>query len=99
MAVNHVVNRGGITLLPRLTRVAEIALGEAVAAWVEVDRQAGAEALREALFASGRSAKEEHRALLEIEDALETAARRRLSGDEGPGAAGEFRSIRGRLGL
>ena len=99
VAINYVVNRGGVTLLPRLTGVAEIALGDAVAAWVEVDREAEADAVREALFASGRSAKEEHRALLEVEDALEAAVRQRLSGGKGKRAAGLLRPIRKRLGL
>ena len=99
VTVNYLVNRGGVTLLPRLTGVAEIALGDAVAAWVEVDRAAEAEALREAVLGAGRSASEEHAALVEIEDALETAVRQRLSGGKGRGAAAALRSIRKRLGV
>ena len=99
VTVNYLVNRGGVTLLPRLTGVAEFALGDAVAAWVEVDRAAEAEALREVVLGAGRSASEEHAALVEIEDALETAVRQRLSGGKGRGAAAALRSIRKRLGV
>jgi glutamate dehydrogenase len=79
-AVNYLVNRGGIALLPRLEQGARHGIGEAVAAWIEVDREAEAQALRDALVASGRTAAEEQAALLEIEDALEAAAKERLEG-------------------
>jgi glutamate dehydrogenase len=97
-AVNYVVNRGGVTLLPRLTGGAAFSIGDAVAAWVEVDREAEAPALREALHASGRPAREEQDALLEIEDALEAAARKRLAGGKAK-AGGTLRAVRKRLGL
>jgi glutamate dehydrogenase len=79
-AVNYMVNRGGIALLPRLEKGATHGLGEVVTAWIEVDREAEAQPLREALLASGRPAAEEQAALLEIEEALETAALGRLEG-------------------
>jgi glutamate dehydrogenase len=79
-AVNYMVNRGGIALLPRLEKGATHGLGEAVTAWTEVDREAEAQPLREALLASDRPAAEEQAALLEIEDALEAAALGRLEG-------------------
>jgi hypothetical protein len=58
-----------------------------VAAYLQVDRAAGAPALRERLQAKGRSAEAEHRALLEVEDALEAAARKVLDGGKGDPAA------------
>jgi glutamate dehydrogenase len=82
-AVNYLVNRGGISLLPRLEQGAKNGIGEAVTAWIEVDREAGAQAVRDAVVASGRSADEEQAALLEIEEALEAAAALRLEGKEG----------------
>jgi glutamate dehydrogenase len=97
-AVNYVVNRGGVTLLPRLTGGAEFSIGDAVAAWVEVDREAEAPALREALLASGRPALEEQHALLEIEDALEAAAKKRLAGGKASARAA-LRTVRKTLGL
>jgi glutamate dehydrogenase len=98
-AVNYLVNRGGVTLLPRLTGAAEVAIGDAMAAWVEVDREAEAEALREALLADRRPALEEQEALLEIEDALETSVAERLAGGTGQGAGKALRAIRKRLAL
>ncbi|HEX9187359.1 MAG TPA: NAD-glutamate dehydrogenase domain-containing protein, partial [Vicinamibacteria bacterium] len=70
-AVNYLVNRAGVLLLPRLEQGVKNGLGESVAAWIEVDREAEAQALRDALLASGRPAEAEQAALLEIEDALE----------------------------
>jgi hypothetical protein len=64
-----------------------------------VDREAEAQALRDALLASGRPAGEEQAALLEIEDALEAAARERLGGRKGAGAKKALREIRKRLRL
>jgi glutamate dehydrogenase len=97
--VNYLVNRGGITLLPRLMHGAEVEIGDAVAVWVAVDREAEAPALRQALQAAGRPAGEEQEALLEIEDALEGAVRERLAGGAGKGAGAVLRSLRQRLGL
>ena len=68
-------------------------------AWIEVDRDASAPALREAVLASGRPADEEQAALLEIEDALEAAARERLEGKKGAGAKKALQEIRKRLKL
>ena len=56
--VNYLVNRGGITLLPRLMHGAEVEIGDAVSVWVAVDRKAEAPALRQALQAAGRPAGE-----------------------------------------
>jgi glutamate dehydrogenase len=92
-AVNYMVNRGGIALLPRLEKGATHGLGEAVTAWIEVDREAEAQPLREALLAAGRPADEEQSALLEIEDALAAAAAERLEGKKASArkALGEIR--------
>jgi glutamate dehydrogenase len=98
-AVNYIVNRGGVTLLPRLTGGAEFGIGEVVAAWVEVDREAEAPALREALLGAGRPAREEQETLVEIEDALEAAVRERLARGRGEGAATVLRDIRKRARL
>ena len=98
-AVNYLVNRGGIALLPRLEQGAKNGIGEAVTAWIEVDREAEAQALREAVLASGRPAGEEQAALLEIEDALEAAAQERLEGKKGAGAKKALQEIRKRLKL
>ena len=98
-AVNYMINRGGIALLPRLTRGATVGIGDAATAWIEVDRDAEAEPLRHALLASGRPASEEQAALVEIEECLEAAARERLSGRKGAGASKALKEIRGRLKL
>jgi glutamate dehydrogenase len=92
-AVNYMLNRGGIALLPRLEQGAAHGVGEAVAAWIEVDGEAGAQGLRDALLASGRPAAEEQGVLLEIEGALEAAASERLDGKKASArkALGEIR--------
>ncbi len=97
-AVNYLVNRGGTLLLPRLEQGAKNGIGEAVAAWIEVDREAEAQPLREALLSSGRAAAEEQAALLEIEGALEEAAQARLDGKKA-GAKKALQEIRKRLAL
>jgi glutamate dehydrogenase len=99
-AVNYVVNRGGITLLPRLMGGASVEIGDVMAAWVEADREAGAPALREALLAARRPAGEEQETLLQIEDALELGVRARLGGkSDGPDPRAALREIKERAGL
>jgi glutamate dehydrogenase len=96
-AVNYLVNRAGIGLLPRLEGGARIGIGDAVAAWIEIDRESEAQMLREALLAAGRPAGEEQQALLQIEDALEAAARERLEGKRSASARKALEGIRARL--
>jgi glutamate dehydrogenase len=98
-AVNYLVNRGGIALLPRLEQGAKNGIGEAVTAWIEADREAGAQGLREAVLSSGRPAGEEQAVLVEMEDALEAAAQGRLEGRQGAGAKKALQEIRKRLGI
>jgi hypothetical protein len=50
-------------------------IGEVLAAYLEADRTAGAPARRERAQARGLSAAEEQRALLEIEESLESLSR------------------------
>jgi hypothetical protein len=69
------------------------------AAWIDVDRDAGAEALRDAILGSGRPAGEEQAALLEIADALEAAARERLGGRKPASAREALSGTRRRLKL
>jgi glutamate dehydrogenase len=97
-AVNYMINRGGIALLPRLEGGARIGIGEAVTAWIEVDREADAEPLRDALVASRRTAAEEQAALIEIEDCLEAATRERLDGKKAS-AKKALKELRARLSL
>jgi glutamate dehydrogenase len=97
-AVNYLVNRGGVLLLPRLEQGTKNGIGEAVAAWIEVDREAETQALRDVVLAAGRGAAEEQSALLEIEDALEAAAVQRLAGKKGA-ARKALAEIRSRLSL
>jgi glutamate dehydrogenase len=79
-AVNYLVNKAGITFLARVMAAAGAGIGEVVTAYVEEDRQAKAQARREAVLASGRPAAAEQAALLEIEEALEASVRKRLKG-------------------
>ena len=98
-AVNYLVNRGGVLLLPRLVQGARHGIGEAVSAWIEVDREAEAQPLREALVAAGRAAEEEQAALVEIEDGLLAAAQERLEGKKKTEAKKTLRAIADRLRL
>ena len=98
-AVNYLINRGGILLLPQLEQGATHGIGEAVAAWVEVDREADAQSLRDKLLAAGRPAAEEQAALVELEDALAVAARERLEGGRKTEANKALRATSARLGL
>ncbi len=76
-AVNHVVNNAGVTFLWRVMAGAKAGVGEVVAAYVEVERAAGAPARRERLAALGPD--EEHEGLLELEEGLERATREALA--------------------
>jgi glutamate dehydrogenase len=98
-AVNYLINRGGVLLLPRLEQGATNGIGEAVSAWIEADRESGAQKLREGVMAAGRPAQEEQKALVEIEDALAAAALARLEGKKKTEVLQALQSIGERLGL
>jgi len=95
-AVNYLVNKAGVTFLERMTAGGKVGIGEVVAAYVEVDREAEAPALREAVLGAGLTAQAEQEALLEIEEALEAAARDRLEGKKAT-ARKALKEIQGRL--
>jgi glutamate dehydrogenase len=98
MAVNHLINNAGITLLQRLTAGGKADLGQAVAAYLEVDRAAGAEALRRRVLEAGLDAAREQEALLEIEDTLEERTRAALDGKTS-GVDQALQPLRARLAL
>jgi glutamate dehydrogenase len=98
-AVNHLVNHAGISFLERVMIQTRADIADVVASYLEVERGAGAGELREALFAAGRPAAEEHEALLEIEDALEASVRAVLEGKETIEAARALGALRAKLGL
>jgi glutamate dehydrogenase len=98
-AVNYLVNKAGITFLERMVAGGKSGIGEVVTAYVDVDRDAEAQPLREAVLAAGQTAAAEQDALLEIEDALEGSVRERLEGKKGTGARPALKEIRGRLKL
>jgi glutamate dehydrogenase len=98
VAVNYLINNAGIALLPRLTAGGRADVAGAMGAYLEMDRAAGAPALREALLAERRPAAEEQAALLDIEGALEPIVLARLEGQR-PDADGPFAKLRSRLGL
>jgi glutamate dehydrogenase len=97
-AVNYMINRGGISLLPRLEQGAKNGIGEAVTAWIEADREAEAEPLRQALAAAARPAAAEQAALLELEACIEAAAQERLDGKKAS-ARKALERLRTRLAL
>jgi glutamate dehydrogenase len=73
LAINYVVNNGGIALLPRLMDALKVEASGAVLAYLEQDRAAGAAARRRMILDAGLSAFAEHQALLQIEESLEKA--------------------------
>jgi glutamate dehydrogenase len=87
VAVNHVVNEAGVTFLSRMMAASKEAMGEVVAAYLEVDRQADANGLRDRVEGAGLDAVAENELLLDIEDALETMVRDRLTTGRADGAA------------
>ncbi len=76
--INYVVNNGGIALLSRLTAANKASVEEAIAAYLEADRESGAPAERQRVLEAGLAADAEHAALLKIEDALERDTLKRL---------------------
>jgi glutamate dehydrogenase len=98
-AVNYLVNKAGVTFLERMTVASKAGIGEVVTAYVDVDREAEAQALRDALLGACLSAGAEQEALLEIEDALEASVKDRLEGKKAIVAGRTLKEIRGRLGL
>ena len=76
--INYVVNNGGIALLSRLTAANQASVEEAIAAYLEADRESGAPAERQRALQAGHSADAEHAALLKIENALERETLKRL---------------------
>jgi glutamate dehydrogenase len=97
VAVNHVINRAGITFLPRMMASTKAGIGEIISAYLSVDRESGAPAVRDQVLASGRSAEEQHQTLLRIEEILETASREWLSGGK-VDVRSAVESARGSLG-
>jgi glutamate dehydrogenase len=98
-AVNHLINKAGISFLTRVMAASKAGLGEVVTAYVEVESEAGAGELREAVLSAGLAAGDEQGALLEIEEALEDAVRGRLEGKKKTEAATVLKAIRARLKL
>jgi glutamate dehydrogenase len=79
-AVNHVINQAGVTFLARVMASCRTGIGDAIAAYLEVERESGARELREKVLAAGIGAKAETESLLEIEETLEGLTRARLGG-------------------
>ena len=82
VAVNHLINRAGMTFLERLTARGKAGLGEVVSGYLEVDRHSGAEALRQRILEAGLGAQREQEALLEIEAILEEQTQAVLGGEK-----------------
>jgi glutamate dehydrogenase len=81
-AVNHLVNEAGVTFLWRNMAATRAGIGEILTAYVDVDREAAAEPLRDAVEGAGLGAEGENPLLLRIEEKLEVLARERLGGKQ-----------------
>jgi glutamate dehydrogenase len=97
VAVNHVINEAGVTFLSRVMATTRKGIGEVVAAYLAVDREVEARALRRRVEEAGLGAGAEDELLLELEDALEGMVRARLSAEAADGAAAALDPIRARL--
>src|SRR5262245_48867866 len=98
-AVNHCVNKAGISFLARMMAGSKAGIGDVLAAWVDVDREAQAQSLREAVMTAGYKAADEHAHLLDIEEMLESSVRDRLEGRKGTSATKTLKELRSRLKL
>jgi glutamate dehydrogenase len=81
-AVNHLVNEAGITFLWRNMGASKAGIGEVLTAYVDVDRAAGAEDVRDLVEGAGLGAERESALLLQIEEKLESLTRERLGGQQ-----------------
>ena len=95
-AVNRLVNEAGVTFLWRNMAASKAGIGEVLTAYVDVDRETGAEAVRDAVEEAGLAAEAESALLLQIEEKLEALARERLAG-RAADLAGALEPIRSRL--
>jgi glutamate dehydrogenase len=75
LAINYAVNNGGFALLPRLMDALKVGVSEALLAYLDQDRAAGAASQRRQIVDAGLAAGAEHQALLKIEDSLEAACK------------------------
>jgi glutamate dehydrogenase len=83
-AVNAIVNQAGVTFLSRLAAASRAGISQVVAAYFEVDRGTDAPSRRERILGSGGEAQQRQRALLGLEQRIETLVRARLDGDQRP---------------
>jgi len=78
--VNHLVNEAGVTFLWRNMASTKAGIAEVLAAYVDVDRESEAEAVRDLVETAGLAAQAESALLLQIEEKLEALTRERLGG-------------------
>jgi glutamate dehydrogenase len=83
VAVNHIINKAGITFLERMMDATKSGIGEVITAYLEADRESGAGELRARIVESGVAAQAQRDALLEIEEVLESLTRSALEGKPG----------------
>ncbi len=98
-AVNYLINKAGVSFLERMMAGAKVGIGDVLAAYVDVDREAQAQALREAVLSAPYKAADELAHLLDIEETLEASVRDRLEGRKGNGAVKVLKELRSRLKL
>jgi glutamate dehydrogenase len=94
--VNYVINRAGVTFIPRLIATTGGTLDAVVAAYLEADRATGAPELRARVQDRGLAAEAEFRLLLGIEDPLEQVVRDTIAGRE-PAMQGTLREVAAQL--
>jgi glutamate dehydrogenase len=97
VAVNHVINNAGVSFLHRMMGESGAPLDRVVAAYVAVELDSQAAALRQRILSSGLPAGDEIAALLELEDGLESLAAAILGGTQAQ-AAEALAPVLARLG-
>jgi len=96
-AVNHLINKAGVTFLSRVMAASNAGIGEVVTAYLDAERESSAREVRSSILAAGMGAKASQQALIEVEDVLESLTRVVLEGK--PVAAGHaLEKLRARLG-
>ena len=79
-AVNYVINKGGIRLLWSLLASTGKDLGEIMQAWLDVDRESDAPAVRDRVLAADLAPAQQYEGLVAIENAIAEAATDLLGG-------------------
>ncbi len=98
-AVNHIVNHGGITMVPRLMSTTKSGMGDVIATYLGVERESKVSEIRTRFLESDMDARTKHEALVDVETVLERSTREVLQGNRSLQTLELFRAIESRFNL